>query len=159
LHGLFATEADIGIVFDEQDGESGFMAVALFRGSGGTAGSRMTKRAPPPGAGPASRSPPKSRRMSREMVRPRPRPSPGCLVVKKGSNRCSSALGVKPLPLSHDGQRALAGFGGLGGKAQATFGHLGHGVDGVADQVDQHLLQAILVAPGDPNLGQIFARP
>ena len=83
LHRLLATEADIEIVFDEQDLERRNHDRLSLGGSG----RRMTKRAPPPGAGPASRSPPKSRRMSREMVSPRPRPSPCCLVVKKGSKR------------------------------------------------------------------------
>jgi hypothetical protein len=160
LHGLFATEADIGIVLDEQDGELGFHGVAFSLAEmevAGSGGSRMTKRAPPPGAGPASRSPPKSRRMSREMVSPRPRPSPGCLVVKKGSNRVFQRLFGKAAAAVGDGQRQPPRTpAALDGKAQAAHRLPGHGVDGIADQVDQHLLQAVLVAPGDPGIGPIF---
>ena len=37
-------------------------------------------------------------------------------------------------------------------KAQPAIALFGHCVNGIADQIDQHLLQAILVAPGDPEI-------
>ena len=97
LHRLFATEANIWIIFNQKDGECLLHGASL---SAAERGSRTTNCAPPSGVDSASKSPPKSRKMSREMVSPSPRPSPGCLVVKNGSNKCASAAGEKPLPLS-----------------------------------------------------------
>ena len=56
-------------------------------------GSVIVNTAPPPGPEAASMFPPCSRRTVLQMLRPRPVPRPGRLVVKKGSKMCGRIFG------------------------------------------------------------------
>ena len=91
-----------------------------------------------------ARLPPVAAARLADNVRPRPRPcSPG-LVVKNGSNRCLRASGSMPWPLSRTCRRYLPSAS-WAFQPQLRHRLCLHGIEGVADQVDQDLLQARLV--------------
>ena len=99
----------------------------------------------------ASSSPPKSRTMSREMASLRPSPSPAPLVVKK-VRRCGRAHRGRPQPVSDTPARCGRPLRARGVDRQHALRGQAHRIRRIADQVDQHLLQAIGVAPGEPLL-------
>ena len=72
-----------------------------------------------------------------------PRPRPFGLVVWKALKRFSRAAGASPGPEFAHGDQHVARLG-LARRDQQfprSFAHLAHGLDGVEDQVEDHLLQ------------------
>src|SRR5690606_15088102 len=101
-HGFF-------VVDDEQLAKGhhvfrGIAAAAAAR-STSTTGSRTEKRAPPPDRFEAAIVPPKDLTTAWQIARPSPVPSPGCLVVKKGSKSRGRSAAAIPGPSSSTSSR------------------------------------------------------
>ena len=110
---------------------------------------------PRPGSLSTSTLPPQPAAASRTIAMPRPVPLPSPLVVKNGSNirafvcRVHAAAGVA------DRQHDPAAV--RGGVSIVQRAALGHGVAGVGDEVEQHLLQ--LAAVGQHRRQAVGQRP
>ena len=114
--------------------------------SGAATGSETVKAAPPAGSDSASMLPPCSRTMDMQILRPRPVPPPGRLVVKKGSKSLGRASGLMPTPSSctvtetrlPDVREANLNAAGLADFANGLFG--------VADEIEEDLNELVGVA-------------
>ena len=76
------------------------------------------------------------------MASPKPVPSPGALVEKNGSNMREIWVGSMPVPVS---QISIATPCLLGAGAHLQAAALGHGLEGVADDVEVYVLEHVAV--------------
>ena len=94
----------------------------------------------PPRSGPGG-VPPRLWTTRRVMVRPSPTPRPGPLVEKKGVKSFCTTSGGMPGPLSFTETTSVAVLDPAA--EQDPPGLLGHGLDGVLDQVGEHLAELL----------------
>ena len=153
-----------GIVFGEQDVEAGWRGAApagdrAGRTGAGSASGRSTSGSvssnqnvlPTPGSLVDADLPPISSTSWRVMASPRPVPPKRRVIdpsaCSKARNRRSSAAGSMPMPVSITSTRTAAEPSRdlAGGEAQRDAAALGE-LDGVAEQVDQHLAQPVRIA-------------
>ena len=128
-------------VVDHQDPGHDALLLAVSAVGAAASGSRRSATAPARSVrSPRVRVPPISSMMRRD--RARPRPLPFSLVVQKGSNSCSGSR-ARALALVADRERQLLVPGRDG---QGDHAAPGHGVAGVEQQVQHHLLQAARIA-------------
>ena len=93
------------VVFDQVDRPRRLRAGIVQAHASSASSNSTVNSAPPPSTLHASREPPSSLAIIREMASPSPSPCPADLVVKKGSKRCGSVAESIPLPLSRTTMR------------------------------------------------------